>query len=317
MLTSKPSASPSADFGIHTVALKLHEIWADNTCAVEAVFLLLVRGSLAPFAFTLFSDHKPLNFALFRLFSLWSARQQYHLSYLSKFTRDLIQLPCPWNMVADALSCLSRDTHSPPLPVAAVQSLPSALPVNFSKLSFLQPSCPETTTILIYPSLHVVSVPFGESSVFSDLSTVHPVLWFQFLSPCRYLKPLHNLSHPGVHPTQRLVSRGFVWSGLSKDVSKWARGCLHRQRSKILQEAHSSVPQILVPAHWFNHIHVDLVGPLPSFRGFTHLFTIMERTSCWPDAVPMSLTSAEDCARALVSCWIFMFGVPAKIASDR
>ena len=43
---------------------------------------------------------------------------------------------------------------------------------------------------------------------------------------------------------------------------------------------------------------MDLVGPLPSSRGFTHLFTIMDKTSRWPKVVPLSLTSAEDCARA-------------------
>ena len=59
---------------------------------------------------------------------------------------------------------------------------------------------------------------------------------------------------------------------------------------------------------------MELVGP--SSRGFTHLFTIVDRTSIRPVAVPLSLTSAVDCARALLSCWILRFGVPAKITSD-
>ena len=79
----------------------------------------------------------------------------------------------------------------------------------------------------------------------------------------------------------------------------------------------SSVPQIPVPGRRFSHIHMDLVGPLPSSRSFTYLFTIMDRTSHWPKAFPLSSTSAEDCARALVSCWISRFGVPAKITFDR
>ena len=43
--------------------------------------------------FTLFTDHKPLTYALFRVSPPWSARQQCHLSYLPKFTSDLIHLP--------------------------------------------------------------------------------------------------------------------------------------------------------------------------------------------------------------------------------
>ena len=63
-------------------------------------FRFLLEGR----SFTLFTDHKPLTFALFRVSPPWSARQQHHLSYLSKFTSDLVHLPRPQNMVADALS---------------------------------------------------------------------------------------------------------------------------------------------------------------------------------------------------------------------
>ena len=121
-------------------------------------------------SFTLFADHKPLTFALFRVSPPWSARQQHHLSYLSKFTSDLVHLPRPQNMVADALSrpssVLSPTAStsrvdmvqdpglapfgeflprfapsfvvlpSPLFPVYTLQSLSSAWPVDFSLLSF-------------------------------------------------------------------------------------------------------------------------------------------------------------------------------------
>ena len=61
---------------------------------------------------------------------------------------------------------------------------------------------------------------------------------------------------------------------------------------------------------------MDLVGPQPSSRGFTYLFTILDRTSHWLEAVPSSI-SAADCARALISGWISRLGVPVKITSDR
>jgi transposase InsO family protein len=54
---------------------------------------------------------------------------------------------------------------------------------------------------------------------------------------------------------------------------------------------------------------VDLVGPLPASKGFTYLFTIIDRTSRWPEAV--------DCANALFQGWVSRFGVPAVITSDR
>ena len=111
--------------------------------------------------------------------------------------------------------------------------------------------------------------------------------------------------------------RSFIWAGLSKDVFAWARSCVECQKSKIHQQVQYAVPQVPVPSRRFSHIHVDLVGPLPSSSVFTYLFTILDRTSRWPEAVPLAFISAADCARGLISGRISRFGVPAKMTSDR
>jgi hypothetical protein len=43
----------------------------------------------------------------------------------------------------------------------------------------------------------------------------------------------------------------------------------------------------------------------------------MNRTTRWPEAIPMSATSSSDCAAALLGGWIQRFGVPTTITSDR
>ena len=62
---------------------------------------------------------------------------------------------------------------------------------------------------------------------------------------------------------------------------------------------------------------MGLVGPLPSSHGFMYLFTMIDRTMRWPEAVPLYSISAESCARAFISTWISRFGVPAVHTSDR
>jgi hypothetical protein len=62
---------------------------------------------------------------------------------------------------------------------------------------------------------------------------------------------------------------------------------------------------------------VDLVGPLPASTGFTYLFTIIDRTSRWPEAIPINATTTVDCANALFQGWVSRYGVPAVITSDR
>jgi transposase InsO family protein len=44
---------------------------------------------------------------------------------------------------------------------------------------------------------------------------------------------------------------------------------------------------------------------------------IIDRTSKWMEAIPLSETSAVACAKALTFIWISCFGVPETITSDR
>jgi transposase InsO family protein len=81
---------------------------------------------------------------------------------------------------------------------------------------------------------------------------------------------------------------------------------------------HVQVPpqHIPVPTRRFSHIHVDLVGPLLASKGFTYLFTIIDRTSRWPEGITFAATTTVDCANVLFQGWVSRFGVPAVITSD-
>ena len=64
-------------------------------------------------------------------------------------------------------------------------------------------------------------------------------------------------------------------------------------------------------------MHIDLVGPLPPSGGHTHILTIMDRSTRWPEAVPVSDTSARAVAEAFLQTWVACFGVPSTLTSDR
>ncbi len=72
-----------------------------------------------------------------------------------------------------------------------------------------------------------------------------------------------------------------------------------------------------MPQRRFTHNYVDIVGPLPVLTGATHIFTVIDRTTRWPEAIPLSGTTAADCAAALLTGWIQRFGLPCIITSDR
>ena len=128
---------------------------------------------------------------------------------------------------------------------------------------------------------------------------------------------LHELSHPGVQASRRLLSSRFVWPCLAKDVGFWTRSCLRCQQSKIQSLVKFTIPSIDVPVRRFSHVHLDQVGPLPASQGYSYLLTMIDRTSRWPEAVPLSSITKETCARAFISTWDSRFGVPSLLTSDR
>ena len=104
---------------------------------------------------------------------------------------------------------------------------------------------------------------------------------------------------------------------MSRDVNLWPQSCLDCQQSKIQTHIRSPIQPIPVPGRRFYHLHVDLVGPLPQYSGFNFLFTIVDRTSRWLEAIPLQSTTAEECAKVLLRSWIPTFRVPSVITSNR
>ena len=107
--------------------------------------------------------------------------------------------------------------------------------------------------------------------------------------------------------------------GISKDAAIWTRACVACQRSKIHASHHVQAPlhDFKPPQKRFQHIHLDIVGPLPPSQGYTHLLTIVDRFTRWPEAIPLSNTSTITIARALLHGWVSRFGTPSRITSDR
>ena len=139
-------------------------------------------------------------------------------------------------------------------------------------------------------------VQFGPtgSTLLCDVSTGHP----RPIVPASFRKSvfdtIHGLSHPSIRTTQKLLTDRYVWHGIRKQVGNWAKNCQGQRHVK------APLQTFKVPHQRFDHINIDIVGPLPSSQGYTHLLTMVDRFSRWPEAVPLKSTDAETCARALV-----------------
>ena len=257
--------------------------------------------------FVAYTDHKPLIYAFGKIADPWSSRQQRHLAYISEYTTDVRHISGKENSVADALS---RN---------AVNSISAQLGIDYSAMAAAQREEDMDAYHTADTGLVLQEVQFGvdDTTLLCDVSTGKPRPIVPSTWRYKVFETIHNLSHPSIRTTRNLVSSKFVWHGLKKQVGEWAKQCVACQTSKVQRHIRAPFSKIDIPLRRFDHIHVDIVGPLPPSQGISYLFTIVDRFTRWPEAIPLVETSAKACAEALVSQWVSRFGVPSEISSDR
>ena len=105
------------------------------------------RFMLEGMRFILYTDHKPLIFALSKGAELWTPRQCRHLSYVAEFTSDIRHIAGQDNVVADTLSWPPwrpppRRWTTLPSPRPSVTAHPSRQPETPASPSSSSPSAP-------------------------------------------------------------------------------------------------------------------------------------------------------------------------------
>ena len=257
-------------------------------------------------SFVAFTDHKPLTFCMAKSSDPWSSRQQRHLAYISEFTTDIRHIKGKENHVADALSR------------ATINALHAG--VDYEAMAASQQNDPDIQayrTAITGLKFEDIQIGHKDLTLLCDTSTgqprpVVPTAWRR-----KVFDLVHGLSHPSVRATRQLMASKFIWHGLRKQVGLWAKACIPCQTSKIQRHIRAPLNNFQVPPRRFDHIHIDLVGPLPPSNGHTHLLTIVDRFTRWPEAIPLSNTTTLTCAHALVTNWIARFGIPMDMSSDR
>jgi cleavage and polyadenylation specificity factor subunit 1 len=256
--------------------------------------------------FTVYTDHKPITFAMAKVSDPWSARQTRHLALISEFTTDIKHVAGKDNPVADALSR------------ATVSQLMEG--VNFEEMAREQQNNNDIWTYrTAVTGLKLEDVPVGNSDLklLCDTSTgqLRPVVPLNMRRTV--YDTVHGLSHPSVRSTVKMVNSRFTWHGLSKQVREWARTCTACQRNKVHKHTRAAPATFEVPKRRFDHINIDIVGPLPPSQGSRYLLTIVDRFTRWPEAIPLTNIDTPTCARALISHWVARFGLPSDMSSDR
>lgn len=257
--------------------------------------------------FVIFTDHKPLTYAI-RSNTDYSPRQSRHLSYISEFTTDIRHVSGKENVVADALS----------RPTVAAATLTQ--PVDEAELAREQardPGIKAFRTACTNLRLEDIQIPNTSITLLCDVSGTRPRPLVPDNLKEKIFQQIHNFGHPGIRATRRLVSERFVWHGLARDVAIFTRKCNACATSKIQRHNKAALKELPQPTARFQHVHVDIVGPLPECDGMKYLLTVIDRYTRWPMATPMPNITADECTKVFLRSWVSTFGAPETVTTDR
>jgi hypothetical protein len=263
--------------------------------------------------FAIFTDHKPLTFALSKVADARSGRQQRQLAAIVECTVDLRHVAGKDNVLADALLRAA---------VSAVK-----VGVDFLKLAVAQQADQDK---LLACQTAIIGLKLREIPLLGEVLQGQPstILCDVLLARPRSILPpgpfrrrvfdvMHGLSHRGVKAMQTLVGARYVWQGLRWDVAQWTKKCLPCQRSNVTTHIKAPLKEYTPPSGRFAHVNIDLVGPMALSNGFMYVLTAVDRFTRWPIAIPIPDKAATTVARAFWSGWVANFGMPTDVLSDR
>ena len=181
------------------------------------------------------------------------------------------------------------------------------------------PDCMAAITAISSLQLQMVSIPSpgGQVSMLCDVADGKhriyvPSNWRRII-----FDKIHGLAHVSKRATEKLIKTKYLWHSISRDIAHWCKTCLTCQQNKVHKHVKQAIQAIPVPEQRFSHVHINLVGPLEISEGKFFILTMTDRTTRWPEAVPLPDSRAETCVRAFFHMWISCFGIPEVVTSDR
>jgi hypothetical protein len=192
--------------------------------------------------------------------------------------------------------------------------------VDLAQLAAAQSSCADCLRGRSSTALRVLDVKINGADVMVDVSSgiFRPLVPRSFRR--HIFDDIHGLAHPGIRATRRLIASRYVWPQLATDVKNWCNKCQQCQAAKVTKQPTAAAQSIAVPTTRFTHVPWTLWGlsrpPLMALHT-SHIIMMVDRSSRWAEATPLSITTAAACLDAFYATWVARYGVPVVVTTDR
>ncbi|GBN01522.1 Retrovirus-related Pol polyprotein from transposon 412 [Araneus ventricosus] len=125
-----------------------------------------------------------------------------------------------------------------------------------------------------------------------------------------------SLAHPVVKSTFKQLASRFICLNIRKDITQWAKSCIHCQKNKINRHKVAQITTYKQVDDRFSVIHIDTIRPFPTSEGRAYCLTFIDPFTCWIEVIPSSNLTAETVAREFFDHRILRFGMPYRVITD-
>jgi hypothetical protein len=136
----------------------------------------------------------------------------------------------------------------------------------------------------------------------------------------KLIKAIHEgalTAHPGVIHTCSMLAECAYWPRMRHDAIRHVLSCKVCQQVKRKKGHNILTRPVSIASRPFQHIGVDVVGPLPTSRkGNVYILTIVDHFSRWAEAIPLEEQTTRSIARAIIQQIICRHGLFEVMTTD-
>ena len=124
--------------------------------------------------------------------------------------------------------------------------------------------------------------------------------------------------HPGSTRMYQSLRREFYWPNMALDTHECVRNCSRCAKERINLKAHFQFLKLFPTSRPLEFVAIDILGPLTkTAQGNRFLLVMSDRYSKLAKSVPLASLSSYRVARAFCEHWIFAYGPPSYLLSDK